>query len=70
MRYAARFAGDHDAILIPVLAWVPPDGDLAQRLEDDGVATFDSAWERLGQQLAATLLAQPPAQQPARPQKG
>ena len=44
--------------------------DVVQRLEDDGVATFDSAWERLGQQLAATLRAQPAAQQPARQQEG
>ncbi len=44
--------------------------DVVQRLEDDGVATFDNAWERLGQQLAATLRAQPAAHQPARPQEG
>ena len=44
--------------------------DVVQRLEDEGVATFDSAWERLGQQLAATLRAQPAAHQPARPREG
>jgi transaldolase len=33
--------------------------DVVQKLEDDGVAAFDSAWERLGEQLAATLQAQP-----------
>ena len=44
--------------------------DVVQRLEDEGVATFDNAWERLGQQLAATLRAQPAAHQPARPQEG
>ena len=32
--------------------------DVVQTLEDDGVATFDAAWERLGEQLAATLHAQ------------
>jgi transaldolase len=31
------------------------------KLEDDGVATFDKAWEQLGEKLAATLLA-PPAE--------
>ena len=29
--------------------------DVTQELEDDGVAKFDAAWERLGEQLAATL---------------
>ena len=33
--------------------------DVVQKLEDDGVTTFDSAWERLGEQLTATLRAQP-----------
>jgi len=33
--------------------------DVVQKLEDDGVTTFDSAWERLGEQLTATLQAQP-----------
>jgi len=33
-------------------------GDVVQGLEDDGVATFDSTWERLGEQLATTLRAQ------------
>jgi transaldolase len=31
------------------------------KLEDDGVATFDKAWEQLGEKLAATLLAPPVA---------
>ena len=34
-------------------------GDVVQGLEDAGVATFDAAWEQLGDQLAATLRAQP-----------
>jgi transaldolase len=37
--------------------------DVTQRLEGAGVATFDSAWQRLGEQLAATLRAQSPRQQ-------
>lgn len=31
LRYAEQLARAHDAILIPVLAWVPPGGDLADR---------------------------------------
>jgi transaldolase len=33
-------------------------GDVTAGLEDDGLATFDTAWERLGEQLATTLRAQ------------
>ncbi len=33
--------------------------DIMQGLEDDAVAKFDAAWEQLGEQLAATLRAQP-----------
>jgi transaldolase len=33
--------------------------DVVQTLEDDGVAKFDASWDRLGEQLAATLRAQP-----------
>ena len=32
--------------------------DVTQELEDNGLATFDSAWERLSEQLTATLRAQ------------
>jgi transaldolase len=32
--------------------------DVVQTLEDDGVAKFDASWDRLGEQLAATLRAQ------------
>jgi len=37
--------------------------DVTQCLEEGGVATFDSAWERLSGQLAATLRAQSLRQQ-------
>jgi transaldolase len=37
--------------------------DVTQKLEDHGVATFDAAWERLGEQLAATLRTQSAQQQ-------
>jgi nucleotide-binding universal stress UspA family protein len=46
LRYAAVLARDHDAILVPLLAWVPPDSsrlpwpELRQLWEDD-------AWQRL-----------------------
>jgi transaldolase len=33
--------------------------DVVQTLEDDGVAKFDASWDQLGEQLAATLRAQP-----------
>ncbi|MGH3200398.1 MAG: transaldolase [Streptosporangiaceae bacterium] len=36
--------------------------DVVGKLEDDGVAAFDTAWERLGGQLATTLRAQPARQ--------
>jgi transaldolase len=29
--------------------------DVTQELEDHGVSTFDTAWDRLGEQLTATL---------------
>jgi transaldolase len=31
--------------------------DVTQELEDNGVRMFDAAWDRLGEQLAATLRA-------------
>ena len=31
LRFAEELARAHDAILMPVLAWVPPGGDLADR---------------------------------------
>jgi transaldolase len=37
-------------------------GDVVQTLEDDGVAKFDASWDRLGEQLAATL-GRPPTRQ-------
>jgi transaldolase len=37
--------------------------DVVKTLEDDGVAKFDASWDRLGEQLAATLRAQPTHQE-------
>jgi nucleotide-binding universal stress UspA family protein len=31
LRYAQHLARDYDATLVPVLAWLPPCGDLADR---------------------------------------
>jgi nucleotide-binding universal stress UspA family protein len=50
LRYAAGLARLHDSPLIPVLAWTPPGGDLADR---SGPSIYlrqvwkDAAWERL-----------------------
>ena len=37
--------------------------DVVAQLEDNGVTTFDHAWQQLGEQLAATLAAQPAPRQ-------
>ena len=37
--------------------------DVTQELEDNGVSLFDAAWDRLGEQLAATLRARSARQQ-------
>jgi len=50
LRYAAGLARMHDSALIPVLAWIPPGGDLADRR---GPSLYlrqvwkDAAWQRL-----------------------
>ena len=50
LRYAAGLARLHDSALIPVLAWIPPGGDLADRR---GPSLYlrqvwkDAAWQRL-----------------------
>jgi transaldolase len=41
--------------------------DIMQGLEDDGVTKFDAAWQQLGDQLAASLSAQPARQPRSRP---
>jgi nucleotide-binding universal stress UspA family protein len=54
LRYAAGMARLHDCALIPVLAWTPPGGDLADR---GGPSTYlrqiwkEAAWQRLWQAL-------------------
>jgi nucleotide-binding universal stress UspA family protein len=52
LRYAAEMARFHDASLVPVLAWTPPGGELANRrypcLELTRIWTR-AAWDRLWQ---------------------
>ena len=50
LRCAADLAREHDAILVPLLAWVPPGGDLAERKNPDlqlRQLWKDDAWQRL-----------------------
>jgi nucleotide-binding universal stress UspA family protein len=54
MRYAAEVARAHDAPLVPVLAWVPPGGDLADRSHPSPVLRqvwAESARQRLDSAL-------------------
>ena len=58
LRYAAGRVHDHDAILIPVLAWVPPGGDLADRRAPSAILRHvweDAAWQRLWDALDAAF---------------
>ncbi len=50
LRYAADLARENDATLVPVLAWVPPGGELAERRQPSGFLLQiwrDAAWLRL-----------------------
>ena len=50
LRLAASLALEGDAALVPVLAWLPPGGDLADRRFPSGYlrqAWRDAAWLRL-----------------------
>ena len=50
LRYAADEARRRDVPLVPVLAWLPPGGDLAERRSPSRYlreAWLDAAWERL-----------------------
>jgi nucleotide-binding universal stress UspA family protein len=56
LRFAEELARAHDATLIPVLAWVPPGGDLADRRAPCGY--LRRVWaEDAGQRLRDTLCA-------------
>ncbi len=58
LRYAAGLARLHDSALIPVLAWIPPGGDLADRR---GPSLYlrqvwkDAAWQRLWNAIELAL---------------
>ena len=50
LRYAAGVARENDATLVPVLAWLPPGGDFADRAHPSGFLRQvwrDAAWLRL-----------------------
>jgi nucleotide-binding universal stress UspA family protein len=56
LRYAAGLARAHDAMLVPVIAWEPPGGDHAERIQPSGYlrqAWQDAARERLRGALVA-----------------
>jgi len=62
LRYAADLARRHDAILVPLLAWVPPGGDLADRKSPDSQLRQlwkDDAWQRLREAIGSPRLSGP-----------
>lgn len=69
LRYAEGLARVCDAILIPALAWIPPGGDIADRLSPCGY--LRRIWaEDARQRLSETLIAawgETPADVPVRP---
>jgi nucleotide-binding universal stress UspA family protein len=58
LRYAADLARQHDAILVPLLAWAPPGGDLADRKSPDSELRQlwkDDAWQRLREAIGTAF---------------
>ncbi len=58
LRYAAVLARGQDATLVPVLAWVPPGGDVADRRHPSGYLRriwVEDAWRCLHDALDAAL---------------
>jgi nucleotide-binding universal stress UspA family protein len=56
LRYAEVLARAHDAILVPVIAWIPPGGDRAERTPPSGYLRQvwrDAACQRLREALIA-----------------
>jgi nucleotide-binding universal stress UspA family protein len=54
LRYAAQLARTDNAVLVPVLAWTPPGGELADRRAPCAElrrAWIQAAWERLWQAI-------------------
>jgi nucleotide-binding universal stress UspA family protein len=70
LRYAAGIARDNDATLIPVLAWLPPGGDLADRRYPSAFLRQvwrDAAWLQLWTALEMAWGGIAPAGRPAEP---
>jgi nucleotide-binding universal stress UspA family protein len=58
LRHAAELARQHDAVLVPLLAWVPPCGDLDERKHPClqlRELWHDDAWQRLWAALDAAF---------------
>lgn len=58
MRYAADMARAHDATLVPVLAWMPPGGEFADRSHPSPYLRqlwLQAAWHRLWHALELAL---------------
>jgi nucleotide-binding universal stress UspA family protein len=58
LRHAADLARHHDATPIPLLAWAPPGGDLADRKSPDPQLRQlwkDDAWQRLWEALGTAF---------------
>jgi nucleotide-binding universal stress UspA family protein len=69
LRYADELARAHDATLIPVLAWLPPGGELANRRSPSGYLRciwHEDACERLRDALTA-IWGEVPADPPVHP---
>lgn len=63
LRYAADEARRRDVPLIPVLAWLPPGGDLAERRSPSPYLRrvwLDAAWQRMWTAFDAGLGGVPP----------
>jgi nucleotide-binding universal stress UspA family protein len=63
LRYAAELARSHSAALVPVLAWTPPGGDLADRYYPSSElrrAWKQAAWNRLWQAIELAIGGPPP----------
>jgi nucleotide-binding universal stress UspA family protein len=70
LRWAAAAARENDATLVPVLAWMPPGGDYADRAYPSGYLRKvwrEAAWLRLRTALDLAWGGTDPAGRPAEP---